>query len=96
MVALLYTVFTWLVRFLIARMILRIAGFLTIYVIEASLVDYAFGFIESQLGQFSAIQILQLTGIGEAVQIIAGAFSLRLLIKGTILGPGAGILGGGA
>lgn len=86
----------WATLFLIGSWIARIAGLITIYVISDTFVTYALGFIFDNLGQFSGIKLLELTGFGEAITVIASALSLRLVLSGFAITPGQAILGGGS
>lgn len=73
---------TWLAGFAVAKLLAKIAGFVTIVVVGQELADYLIGQMFSYLGQLPVLGFIQLAGIPQFLGIIAGGVTFAITAKG--------------
>lgn len=83
-------------KFFVGYVVARIAVFIVIYGISATLLDYFFDQVWDSLATFGPIAVLQLAGVGDALQIIFSAALLKILYNNYTFAPSALITGGGS
>jgi hypothetical protein len=87
MPAILIAIGAWLVRFLVASLVARVATFVVVGYFSTSIAQQFINHLYGYLGQYPALQLLLLSGIGEAISIVTSAIVFRVSLVPTMIRP---------